>query len=114
MPPFGSVQLRHLWVSFFALLLLAVAASWARRGGDPFQGRLRPPLQVRRRKLALTLALATMLVWVACGGGATHGPGTPPGTYTLTLHGDHLILCEGAKAVCGPSHSTTVTVTVNP
>jgi VCBS repeat protein/FG-GAP repeat protein len=106
MPPLGSVQLRHVWVSFLALLLLVLAASWARRGGDR-----RSPLQGRRRKLALALALATTLVWVAC---ATHGPGTPPGTYTLTLTGDHFTLCEGAKAVCGFSHSTTVTVTVNP
>ncbi len=103
LPPFVSVPPRNLWITFAALLLLVVAASWARRGGDH-----RSPLQVRRRKLALALALATVLVWVGCGGGpgptVTHSSGTPAGTYALTLTGSSGSL----------SNSTTVSVTVNP
>lgn len=50
------------------------------------------------------LTLLLVLAWAACGGGEE--PGTPPGTYTITL--------KAADSKGNRSHSTTVTLTVNP
>jgi hypothetical protein len=43
----------------------------------------------RRDAYWLGLTLLTMMVWSACGGGETvvHTPGTPAGTYALSVTG---------------------------
>jgi ABC-type glycerol-3-phosphate transport system substrate-binding protein len=54
-------------------------------------------------QLLLALGLLLVLAWAACGGGGQ--PGTPAGTYTVTL--------KALDTQANLSHSTTVTLTVN-
>jgi hypothetical protein len=77
-PPL-SPGLRDLLM--LALVLAAIA--WAiRRGNHPGVSRRRSTMLLLASGLLLTLALAR------CGvGGTTHNPGTPAGTYTLTVTG---------------------------
>ena len=64
----------------------------------------------RKRRLAMTIGLLALLLmaagFVACGGGGgggvTHNPGTPAGTYSVTVTGTSGTL----------THTVTVTVTV--
>jgi hypothetical protein len=100
-----------------ALLALVAAASRRRRSRASVEGWIPAyaclPKRSRRqagmtskRGAAGSLALALLLVaaWAGCGGGGR--PGTPPGTYTVTL--------KAADTQANLSHSTTVTLTVNP
>lgn len=75
-------------------------------------GRDRRVPVLARFGLGLMILLAT--VWVACGGGGTSGggggggnPGTPIGTYTLTVTGTS---SSGSTAL---NHEVTLTLTVN-
>jgi len=59
------------------------------------------------RPLALALVVVTVLSWASCGGAgvlSTHTPGTPAGTYTITI----------TAASGNLSNSTTVSLTVSP
>jgi hypothetical protein len=75
------------------------------------QNRVRTALfSKRRRILAIVATFFTALSWVSCsgglqgGGGGNGSPGTPPGTYTITL-----------SATSGTvTHSTPVTLIVTP
>jgi hypothetical protein len=75
------------WLLCGMLLLMAASLVWAiARRPDPEIGRLRVGLLTLGALLLLTLAVA------ACGGGGTSlaplsNPGTPEGTYTLTVTG---------------------------
>ena len=66
----------------------------------------RSPLQLSRIALAVTLLV--LLAWAACGGGAvvTHTPGTPAGTYTITL--------TATDPQAGLTQTATANLTVNP
>jgi hypothetical protein len=69
---------------------------------------VRPGAARRRVWVGLTAALLLAALWSACGGGAGPGtvsvpPGTPSGTYTLTVTGSAATL----------THSTTVILKVN-
>jgi hypothetical protein len=81
---------------------------WACAGFAPIAGLL----LIKKRRLA-AVAGVTVLAWtlVSCGGGSTTGtgggggtiPGTPPGTYTLSVSGTAGSL----------EHTSTITLTVN-
>ena len=132
-PIAGHRPALQLWVFALALLaLLAVAAMsssppaaallrrrrphlvdsrWslpsAKAGGgnDVGAGMTEKPQSLWKAKLCATcfaLALLLVLVWAACGGGGQ--PGTPAGTYTVTL--------KALDTQANLSHSTTVTLTV--
>ena len=108
----------QLWMFALALLaLLAVAAMSSsprvavllrrrrpRESGDPwipaFAGMTGKRVVVVG---CLALALLLVLAWAACGGGGQ--PGTPAGTYTVTL--------KALDTQANLSHSTTVTLTVH-
>jgi hypothetical protein len=84
----------RLWLQLASLLALLALAAWAAAGRR--RTRVQPGLAFRRVRLsALALAaLALMLMaWAACGGGGsatssvTSNPGTPAGTYALTVTG---------------------------
>jgi hypothetical protein len=84
----------RLWLELASLLALLALAAWAAAGRR--RARVQPGLAFRRVRLsALALAaLALMLMaWAACGGGGsatssvTSNPGTPAGTYALTVTG---------------------------
>jgi hypothetical protein len=89
--PGASLRLWLELASLLALLALAAGAAAGRRWKTP-----QPILAYRRVRLsALALAaLALMLMaWAACGGGGSatssvvSNPGTPAGTYALTVTG---------------------------
>jgi len=54
------------------------------------------------------LQMLWLLAWAACGGGAvvTHTPGTPAGTYTITL--------TATDPQAGLTQTATANLTVNP
>ena len=85
--------------------LLAVAASCASPKWIS-AARRSSPLQLSRIALAVTLLV--LLAWAACGGGAvvTHTPGTPAGTYTITL--------TATDPQAGLTQTATANLTVNP
>ncbi len=115
MPPFSKFPAPATWLGLAAFGLLALGLLGHSSAGpisglrwDPpdSSNRRRRRYSGGRRRLALALALATVLVWVACGGSppiVTHSAGTPAGTYTLKLTGT-----AGSM-----SHSATVAVNVN-
>ena len=123
-PIAGHRPALQLWVFALALLaLLAVAAVYDRRFARRWVARSlgRPnsavlglgteerPQSFWRTKLCATglaLALLLVLAWGGCGGGSTvRNPGTPAGTYTVTL--------KALDTQANLSHSTTVTLTVH-
>jgi len=92
-PP-GSWPHRPLWIAALALLLALLAAA------------------IRRQRVlaALAAVLVILALWASCGGGDGGGggggggnPGTPSGTYNLTITG----------ASGGVSHTLTLTLVVN-
>jgi photosystem II stability/assembly factor-like uncharacterized protein len=88
------------------LVLVLAAIAWAiRRGKQPGVGRWQAVF------LPLAGGLLLMLALTGCGGGGGGGgggtPGTPAGTYPLTVTGS---TGSGASAV---SHSVTLTLTVS-
>lgn len=95
-PRFDAPTHRSQWrpaLLALCLLVLAVTAMNLRfRGVD---SRRSPVGSLTQGWLALKLApalavmLSALMLWPACGGGGAviHNPGTPPGTYTLTIAG---------------------------
>jgi ASPM-SPD-2-Hydin domain-containing protein len=117
---------RDLAVPLFGLIALATLAALCRRrhsrgGGNPWvpafagttckvrgrSSRRGTPWRARTG-FALTLTLLMLLAWAACGGGAgvTHMPGTPAGTYTITI--------TAADPQANLTQTTSVQLTVNP
>jgi hypothetical protein len=88
-----------------ALVLLAMMAWAVERENKLGLGRSRSSIVLLASGLLLVLALA------GCGGGGgggvTHDPGTPAGTYSLTVTGT---TGSGASAV---SHNMTLKLTVS-
>jgi len=81
---------------------------WA-SGGGLFAGMvlLRVPVHSKRRRLFGLLTIACLATFVGCGGGGGGGsrqpiPGTPPGTYNITV----------TATSSGLSHTTSFTLTV--
>ena len=74
-------------------------------GGGAGAERRYNPLPLR---LGFALTLLMLLAWAACGGGAnvTHMPGTPAGTYTITI--------IAAEQQANLTQTTTFKLTVNP
>jgi hypothetical protein len=99
-PPLSPGQ-RGLWM--LALLLAALAWAIARQWNQPGANRWRSAM------LPLAAGLLLMLALAGCGGGGTtaYNPGTPPGTYTLTVTGT---VTSGSSTL---SHVLTLTVNVS-
>jgi sugar lactone lactonase YvrE len=113
-PSFSAPRSRHLpparplapWPrNLMVLALLLTGAAWAvRNWGHPGLSRLRTAL------VALALAMLLTLAMAACGGGgssAPSNPGTPPGTYTITVTGS---FGSGSSPL---THSVKLTLTVS-
>jgi ASPM-SPD-2-Hydin domain-containing protein len=110
-PPWANGSSPLLW-----LLVLALIAACRRRATMRTSEQYDPvwPLggdggfAATIRLALLAAGLACLLA--ACGGGSnvTHLPGTPPGTYTITLTG------TDTQVTPNVTHSTTVTLTVSP
>ncbi len=86
-PPAGRLDLPPLrpWARPEAVTLALLALGWL-AGSTAVRRRARGFRPVPVALLATTLL--TLLVWASCGGSQTSGnPGTPPGTYTLTISG---------------------------
>jgi beta-propeller repeat-containing protein/centrosomal CEP192-like protein len=75
-PPPGMPS-RWLWLMALSMLVVAATGATRRFGPQPAQG--------RPARFGVALTLLMVLAWAACG--ASHRPGTPPGTYTLTITG---------------------------
>jgi hypothetical protein len=80
--PFILARASKSWLGF-SLVLLFGLVSFLLRGGRSFGPRTR----------LLTISFTLLLLWASCGGGRGGGgggggqPGTPAGTYTLTVTG---------------------------
>ena len=100
-PPPLSSGLRGLWMLALALALVAwTFARWNQHGVDRWRSALLP--------FALGLLLLVMLA--GCGGGGitpSSNPGTPTGTYSLTVKGT---AGSGSSTL---THSVTLTLTVS-
>jgi hypothetical protein len=107
----------RLWLELATLLALLGLAGWAaarRRAGA-----LLPGLAYRRLRLSGLVLAALMLLlmaWAACGGGGGMGssgvanPGTPAGTYALTVTG---VYQSPAGQPTGLTRTQQVTLQVN-
>jgi uncharacterized repeat protein (TIGR03803 family) len=103
----GWIQLDQLTIGLMVglLLLSSKIVRTPLRQRQHEQRDIKPLLQ----PVMLTAILASMTLLGACGGGSTSStqqrqtPGTPPGSYTLTIHGTSGSL----------SQSTALTLTVN-
>lgn len=86
------------WVWMVALIAILLASR-----------KIAPPRLPALRKVAFGLILLLAMAWPACGGGAsgTWDPGTPVGTYTLTVSGTY---AAGSTTL---AHEVTLTLTVN-
>jgi len=113
LPSFGKFE---RWrVGALLLAFLALLAGTAAGGG----GRLRHPvlagLGLWGRRIVWAAMATTLLVWVACGGGGggtgglTPNPGTPAGTYTLTVTGTY-VASTGQPTALARSQSVTLQV----
>jgi photosystem II stability/assembly factor-like uncharacterized protein len=106
LPPGPSGWLALPWIGLIGLL--AGAAFYERRSFPRAAGQ-RPALQPPAGSVTFAAAFGALLLfvalWTSCGGGptpVTHVPGTPAGTYSLTV-----------TATSGSlSHTTTLTLTV--
>jgi hypothetical protein len=102
-PPFS--RLSPMPVGLWILALTLLVASWTLMNRRQLPGS-------RAAVVTAYLAVALLvIVVVGCGGGATHGgpppnPGTPAGTYPLTLNGT---ISSGSSSL---SHSVRLTLTV--
>lgn len=95
--PLGGVSTVPFLIAWFLGLAAAAAARRAQR---------------RRVWLGLGLIILLALLWLACGGGGGGNggggsPGTPPGTYTLTVSGTYV--SSSGKL----QHDLNLTLTVN-
>jgi sugar lactone lactonase YvrE len=91
-PPAGP------WIWLWMLGLLAAV-------GTRLMGGRR--LAWRRAWAPLAVAMLSLTLWAGCGGGAPSNPGTPAGTYNLTVTGTYT---SGTTTV---QHNVTLTVRVN-
>jgi uncharacterized repeat protein (TIGR03803 family) len=102
------------WPVLIGLLALAIAveAALRRHAQQPStHGGINPPLG-RLRQAMLVAFLLGVATLAACGGGSSgsappSNPGTPAGTYTLTVTGT----CTSGSAIL--THNLTLTLTVN-
>jgi hypothetical protein len=117
LPP--VVGTRPLGLGCLVLLALLAMVGLSRRGvaafSDRYGGRalLRCPRAgwIRAPGIVLATVLLLTLVWTACGGGGpsgpVHVPGTPTGSYALTVTATYT---SGSTTV---AHTTGLTLTVN-
>ncbi len=103
-PPLGRFRGLPLLLGLLALVTTLVALPLSRPGADL---RRLPGLKPFPM-LGLAAMLLMALVWAGCGGSnVVHNPGTPAGTYSLTVTGT---VTSGSNAL---KHSLTLNLTVS-
>ena len=95
------------WLAIILWLVLAAGLATLISGRAPGPRR-------RLAGMSLATALLVVILWASCGGGGGGGggggsPGTPAGSYTLTLTGTYTSTSGGPNL----THTATVKLTVN-